>query len=155
MRICLLRDGLKERQVHQVHQLAETVTHADHRSQILVDGVLRCGEGIVAVHIYDGRVLRDSAGPFDVEVGFGKIVLAPAGIGALGDQHHLRRLAGQFEPGPKILDIFQIDARLAYDDDLLSRSVDLRGVERRHVVDGGDVIGREAVTAIAGGILGR
>src|ERR1700722_17933883 len=141
--------------------LAVAVTH--HGREIVVDdvdggqvGALRNLSGL-ANHVIDGRTLGYGRGPLRVDVGFA-LVGGHAGVGTVIDNVEVLRAGWgrgvaelKVEYLPEVNKVGGIDVGLTNDGDGLPGAVDRRGgAPKRHdVVDGSEIIGREAVGGFA------
>ena len=114
--------------------LAEPIAHAQHGREVLIDGVLRRDFHIVRVHVDDGGVASDGAGPLDIEIGFRKITLQECRIG-VGNLQQLRIVRGQAEVAAELLDIRNLDLRLPDNGNLLISAIDAGVVKGLDVVD--------------------
>ena len=153
-----LRVGLLRRSAHAGHfgvghhQLAQSVAGADDGRKVPVDGVLHRVEDVIGVHVNQRRVAGHRAGPFEIEVRFIDIAFDDSRVARSGDEEDLRIVRRQPVLSPKLLEIGELDARLAGNDDTLSRPVDPRIVQGREVVDGGQVGGRDIMPAARRGV---
>ena len=140
--IRLLEDGAVDSDL--VIDFTASVADAEQRGYVIADGVDGCEKCVLAVDVVDGGVGRDGARPFQIEVGFDQIGV-DAGIGAVGNEN--RGICGKTVTGAERTEVAQDEAALADDGDFLPAAVEAGRVERRDVVDGGEILRHEIVRA--------
>ncbi len=92
------------------------------------------------LHENDGRISRHRARPLQVQVGLRQIALADAGVGLTRHQNLLQMDRRQIELAAEGVNIGNIDVGLSHDHQLLPGAIDTGGVERRDIVDGGEIV---------------
>ena len=106
---------------------------------------------VVRINVDQGGLGGDAAGPFEIEIGFAEVVFHGSGIPGVGDEGQLGVGGRKLKLGAEALDVGQIDAGLAGDDDFLPGSI-VAGVPKGFdVVDGAEVVGAQVVVAGGGG----
>ena len=78
---------------------ADVGAHGDYGRQVVIHGVLHGLQEGLGGDKQDGRIARDGASPFDVQMSLASF--ARSGGRSVGIVHHLRRISRQVELGPE------------------------------------------------------
>ena len=103
---------------------------------------------VLRVDVKDGGVPGDRPRPFQVEIGLRQIALADSRTSSARHRHDGRVIRGQPVGGTKGGDVGEIDLGLTGDHQGLAAAVESAGVQRRDIVDDGEIVGRNLVNAV-------
>src|ERR1019366_5700304 len=130
---------------------AGSKAEAHHRRQVKIHGELRRAENTLPVDVDNLGAARDGVGPFDVQVGFHHV---PVVARVVAHQVLYGIVVRQIKNLPEGAEVGEVERGIADDGDVLAVAIDVGRVEGGDVVDGGQIVGHQGVSALTRSVQG-